>query len=97
MWPGITLFHTPGHTPGLCMMQVNLKNSGMWLWTTDQYHVRENYHDGHAHGWLIRDHRAWLRSDQRIKRMQKLFDANLIFGHDYDIAQGFIDAQKFYD
>lgn len=34
--PGINLRHAPGHTPGLCIMQVNLKESGTWIFTTDQ-------------------------------------------------------------
>lgn len=42
---GITLYHCPGHTPGLRIMQVNLKKDGVYIWTTDQYHIRENYHD----------------------------------------------------
>lgn len=41
--PGINLRHSPGHTPGLCIMQVNLKDSGTWIFTTDQYHIKENY------------------------------------------------------
>ena len=28
IFPGLTMRHAPGHTPGLCMMQVNLRESG---------------------------------------------------------------------
>jgi glyoxylase-like metal-dependent hydrolase (beta-lactamase superfamily II) len=38
--PGINVHHAPGHTPGLCIMQVNLRDSGTWIFTTDMYHVR---------------------------------------------------------
>lgn len=37
--PGINLRHSPGHTPGLIIMQVNLKESGTWIFTTDHHHV----------------------------------------------------------
>jgi len=97
LWQGITLYHAPGHTPGLCIMQVNLPKDGTWIWTTDQYHVRENYHDDHPHGWLIRDYRSWIDSGKKIKRLQRLFQANLIFGHDYGVAEEFIKAKKFYE
>ena len=70
--PGINLRHAPGHTPGLCIMQVNLKESGTWIFTTDQYHVFENYDSGVPQGWLARDHDDWVASDQMIKSLQKV-------------------------
>jgi len=33
--PGINLRHSPGHTPGLAIMQVNLKESGTFIFTTE--------------------------------------------------------------
>jgi glyoxylase-like metal-dependent hydrolase (beta-lactamase superfamily II) len=35
--PGINLHHSPGHTPGLMVMQLNLQQSGTWVFTSDQY------------------------------------------------------------
>lgn len=78
-------------------MQVNLPYDGTWIWTTDQYHVRENYYDDHPHGWLIRDYNSWVRSGKMIKRLQRLFQAKLIFGHDYDIASEYINTKHFYE
>ncbi|GIZ41653.1 hypothetical protein CKM354_000495200 [Cercospora kikuchii] len=79
--PGINLRHAPGHTPGLVIMQVNLSESGTWIFTTDQYHVHENYHSSVPQGWLARDHDDWVRSDQMIKALQKRTNANMVFGH----------------
>lgn len=61
-----------GHTPGLVIMQVNLKESGTWIFTTDQYHVHENWESGIPQGWLARDHDDWVESDQMIKALQKV-------------------------
>jgi hypothetical protein len=33
--PGINLRHSPGHTPGLAIMQVNLAESGTFIFTTE--------------------------------------------------------------
>lgn len=33
--PGINLRHAPGHTPGLAIMQVNLPDSGTFIFTTE--------------------------------------------------------------
>lgn len=70
--PGINLRHSPGHTPGLCIMQVNLRDSGTWIFTTDQYHVIQNYEADAPQGWLARDHDDWIRSHQMIKALQKV-------------------------
>ncbi|KAE8345037.1 hypothetical protein BDV24DRAFT_148476 [Aspergillus arachidicola] len=94
---GITLYHCPGHTPGLCIMQVNLSRDGSFIWTTDQYHVRENFDSNWAHGWLIRDYRSWVDSGKLIRRLQKAFSATLIFGHDYATAEGLIHSREHFE
>ncbi|RYN36658.1 hypothetical protein AA0113_g2481 [Alternaria arborescens] len=82
--PGINLHHAPGHTPGLTIMQVNLKESGTWIFTSDQYHVKENFQDSIPQGWLARDHDAWVRSHQMIKGLQKRTNAKVLLGHCLD-------------
>ncbi|KIW18542.1 hypothetical protein PV08_02830 [Exophiala spinifera] len=96
LFQGITLHHSPGHTPGLVCMQVNLEKSGTWIWTTDQFHIAENYELSHAHGWLARDHNAWYKSLNMIQRLQRLFQARLVFGHDKDVAMKYM-AEQYYD
>lgn len=39
---GITLHHLPGHTDGLVGMQINLQDSGTFLFISDHCHVIEN-------------------------------------------------------
>ncbi|EME78472.1 uncharacterized protein MYCFIDRAFT_36838 [Pseudocercospora fijiensis CIRAD86] len=79
--PGINLRHSPGHTPGLMIMQVNLRESGTWIFTTDQYHVHENYEADVPQGWLARDHDDWVASHQMIKALHKRTKANMVYGH----------------
>lgn len=38
LFPGLHLIHSPGHTPGLVIMMLHLKESGTFIFTTDQYH-----------------------------------------------------------
>lgn len=97
LFQGITLHHAPGHTPGLCMMQVNLAQDGTFFWTSDQFHIRENYENELPHGGLARDHNAWYRSLEKVKRLQQLFQARLIFGHDQEVAMNLIKQKKFWE
>jgi glyoxylase-like metal-dependent hydrolase (beta-lactamase superfamily II) len=94
---GITLHHAPGHTPGLCIMQVNLPKDGTFIFTTDQYHVKENHEAKHPQGWLARDHDDWVRSSGMINRLQKLFKATLMYGHDKEVAEELISRKPFYE
>lgn len=78
---GITLRHSPGHTPGLAVMQLNMKESGTWIITTDMYHVKENYYDNAPQGFLARDHHPWVNSNQKIHALQRRTNAKMLFGH----------------
>jgi len=91
---GITLHHLPGHTQGLMGIQINLPKSGCWIWTSDLYHVRENFETGTTQGYLARDHHAWFTSHNRIKRLESRFGARIIMGHDPTVCQEVWDEQK---
>lgn len=97
LFQGITLLHAPGHTPGLCIMMVNLIQDGTFIFTTDHYHVKENHTDRHPQGWLAREHNAWIRTSEMVERLQRLFSATMVYGHDLEVAQALIKAKKFYE
>ncbi|CAJ0555437.1 Ff.00g055020.m01.CDS01 [Fusarium sp. VM40] len=83
IWPGITLHHVPGHTPGSIMMEVRMEKSGPILLTSDLFHVRENYEDGIPQsGAMIRDYTKWSRSTQLVKHLANKTKAKVILGHD---------------
>ena len=91
---GITLRHSPGHTPGLCLMQINLPRDGTFVFTTDQYHIRENYEDAAPQGWLMRDQSAWLHSHEMVQTLVRVFGAKLVFGHDLEVVQKLLAEKK---
>lgn len=94
--PGLNVHHAPGHTPGLCILQVNLTQSGTWVFTSDMYHVRENWESSVPQGWLARDHDAWVRSHQMIKMLAKRTRAKMILGHDAEVLAEFKMAPEAY-
>lgn len=93
LFPGITLHLSPGHTAGLIWMQINLKHSGTVVFTSDHSHIRENYENGHPQGWDLGDRAAWYRSTQRLRRLQMLTNATLVFGHDPRTIEAFLKAK----
>lgn len=94
--PGLNVRHAPGHTPGLCILQVNLRESGTWVFTSDMYHVKENYESSIPQGWLMRDLDAWIRSNQMIKALVKRTQANVVLGHDMDYLAKYKNAPDFH-
>lgn len=62
-----------------------MRESGTWIFTSDQYHVRENYEDSHPQGWLARDHDDWVRSHQMIQMLARRTEAKVILGHDKEV------------
>ncbi|TAQ89398.1 hypothetical protein B7494_g2252 [Chlorociboria aeruginascens] len=82
---GLSLRLAAGHTPGLSILVVNLRESGTWVFTSDQYHIKENYDDSAPQGWLARDHESWVRSNQMIHALAKRTNAKVVLGHDKDI------------
>ena len=94
---GITMHLAPGHTPGLCVMQVNLEHDGTFIWTSDMYHVSEHYEMSHPPAWLVKDLNAWLRSHRMVQHLERLFQARLVFGHDKETAEKLIAAKQFYE
>ncbi|KAF2869280.1 beta-lactamase-like protein [Massariosphaeria phaeospora] len=97
--PGINLLHAPGHTPGLAIMQVNMPKSGTWIFTSDQYHVKENFQDDLPQGWLARDHEGWMRSHQMIKGLKRRTNGKVVLGHCRDTIKdlGLEFAPKVYE
>ncbi|EKG11432.1 Beta-lactamase-like protein [Macrophomina phaseolina MS6] len=94
--PGLNIHHAPGHTPGLCILQVNLQESGTWIFTSDMYHVKENYESSIPQGWLAREHDSWIQSNQMIKRLAKRTKANVVLGHCVETLAQYKNAPEFY-
>lgn len=85
LWPGVTLHHVPGHTPGSIMMELSLEKAGAVLLTSDLFHVKENYEDNVPQGGsLIRDYTAWTRSSQFGRHLAKKRKAKVVLGHEME-------------
>lgn len=79
------LFIQESHTPGLIGMILNTKTKGCLIATSDSIYTRENYDKQLPPGGTInKTDQEFYDNLEKIKAMQKKYDAELIFGHDYD-------------
>ena len=92
LFEGITVYHTPGHTPGTLSLKVDLNNNESFLFTSDTMFFKENYYDEQPPGWLIRDMGAWWKSLAKLKTIAERHNCHVILGHDGDIFKEY--AQK---
>lgn len=82
LFSGIHAVILPGHTPGVMGLVLELEDRNLIL-TSDSLNAQINY-DGRLPG-VIADTVSFYRSLDKIKKLQKRYDAMVWFGH--DIAQ----------
>jgi glyoxylase-like metal-dependent hydrolase (beta-lactamase superfamily II) len=45
----------------------------------------------------MRDYSAWVRSLQMVRRLERLFGARIVFGHDREVAMGFLLEKRVWE
>jgi N-acyl homoserine lactone hydrolase len=77
----VTLFSTPGHTPGHQSLLVHLRNSGFIILSGDVVHLKENFEKNTVPS-LNTDKAASIASMARVRRMMATYKAKLFINHD---------------
>lgn len=83
--PDLTLFVQQSHTPGVIGMIVKTQTEGNLIFTSDTVYTRESWEQQLPPGGNINKTTSEFFSNmERLREMQKQYDATMIFGHDYD-------------
>lgn len=85
LFEGITVYNTPGHTPGMLSLKADLGNGESYLFTSDTMFFKENWENEQPLGWLVRDMAGWYKSLDKLKRIAALNDCKVVLGHDKDV------------
>lgn len=72
---------TPGHTPGSMALLLNLKNSGPYILSGDQWHFTENYERKQVPIWNY-SHPETIASGSKLDEVLKQTNAKLIIQHE---------------
>lgn len=81
--PDLTLFIQKAHTPGVMGLIVKTRTMGNVIATSDAVYTRESWETSTPPGGPInKDTDDFLANIQRLKEMQKTYDAVMLFGHD---------------
>lgn len=94
--PGITLLQTPGHTWGTMSLQVDLKDEGTMIFTSDAIYLKENFGPPAVGAGIVFDTRKWFGSVEKIRGIAEKTDATVVFGHSEDQIKTLKTLPDFY-
>ena len=96
---GITILNFgPGHTFGMLGLLVELKNSGNFILASDTVFTSVNLGPPMRYPGLAYDTRGYARTVERIIRLAKEKQAQILFGHDVEQFSGLRKSTEgFYD
>lgn len=92
----VTLFPTPGHTPGSQSLLVHLRNTGFIILSGDVAHLASNLRDDVVPS-LNTDKAASIASMEKVKGMMARYHAQLFINHDKAQADTLKIVPAFYD
>ncbi len=94
--PGVEVINLPGHTEDLLGLVLHLKG-GTYILPQDCVYTEENYGPPVKFSGLVYDSLAFPKSIERVRKLQKKYDAKVIFAHDWDFFQTLDLAPKYYE
>lgn len=97
--PGLELIALEGHVPTILGMVLHLE-SGTYIFPSDALPLQANYGPPPMPGVLtgqIYDSLGFYRTVEKVKRLQKKYDATIIYPHDYNLFPGLKKAPEYYE
>lgn len=94
--PGIEIVNLPGHTEGLLGIVLHL-DGGTMILPQDCVYTSEIYGPPAKASGLLYDSIAFFKSIERVRRLEKKYQAKVIFAHDYEFFQTLKLAPDFYE
>lgn len=95
LMPGVEVITLPGHTPGLLGLVVHL-DGGTIIIPQDCVYSAENYGPPAKVSGLLYDTLSFFKSIEKVRALEKKYNAKVIYAHDYEFFKTLDLAPKFY-
>ncbi len=95
--PGVQILNLPGHSPGVLGLMVHLKNSGTLIFPSDALYSRENYGPPPRISGIFYDSINFFKTIEKIRKLEKKYDAQVMFSHDIGFFQTMKLTPGYYD
>ena len=93
---GVKIVCLPGHTPNLLGVVVKLKNA-TYILPQDCVYTEEIYGPQAKGSGLLYDSISYFKSIEKVREIQKQYNAEVIFAHDYEYFKKLRLAPEYYE
>ncbi len=93
----IELISLPGHTPGILGLIVHLEKEGTLIFPMDAVYTKDNYGPPVKMSGIIYDSLSFVKSIEKIRALQKKYNAKVMFSHDMQFFKTLRLAPKYYE
>ncbi len=94
--PSVELINLPGHTPGLLGVVVHLEDE-VFVLPQDCVYTRENYGPPAKASGVVYDSLAFFASIEKLRKIEKKYNAKVIFAHDWEFFKTLKLAPECYE
>ena len=85
--PGVEVINLPGHTPGLLGLVIHLEQEGTYIFPMDAVYTCEIYGPPAKASGLLHNRSEYFKSIEKVRRLEKKYNATVIPAHDWDLFQ----------
>ena len=97
LYPGIEVINLPGHTNGLLGLVIRTEKDGVLIFPQDAVFCSESYGPPARLPGGFSDSVAYLNSVEKVRRLQKKYNAKVFFAHDDKAFKTYRHAPEFYE
>lgn len=94
---GVDVIQLPGHTPGLLGVVVHLNNEGTIILPQDCVYTAEIFGPPAKMSGLLYDSISYFKSIEKVRKIQKQYDAQVIYAHDEEFFNTLKLAPEYYE
>jgi len=95
--PGVEIINLPGHAPGLLGLVLHCKKDGTFIFPMDSVYTTEIYGPPAKASGLLFNRTEYFNSIEKVRRLEKRYNATVIPAHDWDLFQTLRKAPHFYE
>lgn len=95
IFPGVHVITLEGHTRGCMGMMLELEG-GTYIFPGDAIYTPANFGPPARAPGIVKDTAAFFRCAEKVRKLQKKFDATIVYSHDPEIIDKFKLAPYFY-
>ena len=93
----VELFIQVGHTPGVIGLIVHTQDSGTFIFTSDAIYSSGNFGPPIVYPGLCTDPVNYAANIERVREMQKKYNAKVVFSHDVEDFKAWKKSPYFYE